>query len=200
MARFAREAPHTESVALRLLAVALTAWAALSCAGGSPSSTGVVAPPADAQALPPGTAAAGERLFSGAVRFANGGPPCLSCHDVAGLPFPRGGVLGPDLTGSWAKYGPLALAPVLNTLYFPTMVPIFTTRPLTSAERGDLAAFLQAEAGRVAPAGTTGELLAVAALGAVVLLVLAWRAWPRRLRGVRRKLLERVGRPEELRS
>jgi mono/diheme cytochrome c family protein len=148
--------------------------------------------------LQPGSAAAGERLFSGAVRFANGGPPCLSCHDVAGLTFPHGGVLGPDLTGSWAKYGPLALAPVLNTLYFPTMVPIFTTRPLTPAERGDLAAFLRAEAGKVPATGATVELLALGSLGVAVLLVLAWLAWPRRLRGVRRGLLERVGPPEGL--
>ncbi len=144
-----------------------------------------------------GSAAAGESLFSGATRFANGGPPCLSCHDIAGLAFPHGGILGPDLTVSWAKYGPLALAPVLNTLYFPTMVPIFTTRPLTPAERGDLAAFLQAEAGRTPSAGTTGELLAAAAAGMGALLVLAWRAWPRRIGSVRRDLLERIERSSE---
>jgi hypothetical protein len=216
MALLARETPRRERLAVCLLGAALAAWAVASCTGAPPPPAGTADRPgaatgsqsatkgdapgavggANSPALPPGSAAAGERLFDGAIRFANGGPPCLSCHDVAGLPFPHGGVLGPDLTGSWAKYGPLALAPVLNTLYFPTMVPIFTTRPLTPAERGDLTAFLQAEAGKAPATGATVELLALAVVGAAVLLVLARLAWPGRLHGVRRGLLERVGRAE----
>ncbi len=214
---FGREALHRERAVACLLAAALTLLSTPSCSRASPpagppgerpdgeatrqvSSTPTpsqlsVAP--QAAALQLGSATVGEQLFAGAVRFANGGPPCLSCHDIAGLPFPHGGVLGPDLTGSWAKYGPLALAPVLNTLFFPTMVPIFTTRPLTPAERGNLAAFLQAEAGRVPPAGTTLQLLAIAVGGSVVLLVLAWLAWPRRLGSARGEFLGRVGGPEE---
>ena len=41
----------------------------------------------------------GERLFMGSVPFQNGGPSCMSCHNVSGIPFPGGGILGPDLTG-----------------------------------------------------------------------------------------------------
>ncbi len=42
----------------------------------------------------------GEALFVGAIRLTNGGPPCRICHSVAGIPFPNGGTLGPDLTAS----------------------------------------------------------------------------------------------------
>src|SRR6185312_14386962 len=37
-----------------------------------------------------GEAKAGEALFIGRIRLANGGPPCISCHSVSGLPFPNG--------------------------------------------------------------------------------------------------------------
>ncbi len=177
-----------------LLAFTAAPARSLGSAGAVASEARAVPQPADeAKQIQLGSPAAGERLFAGVTRFANGGPACLSCHNIAGLPFPGGGVLGPDLTGSWNKYGPLALAPVLNTLYFPTMVPIFTSRPLTPVERNDLAAFLRAEAGKAPPTGATVELLALAIVGAAVLLAMVRLAWPRRLRGVRRGLLERVG-------
>jgi hypothetical protein len=146
-----------------------------------------------------GSSAAGERLFSGAVGFANGGPPCFSCHTIVGLPFPHGGILGPDLTVAWTKYGPEALQPVLTTLYFPTMFPAFASRPLTSAERNDLAAFFRAAAGRTSAANTTIELAIFAGIGLFALLVAVGRSWPRRLGSVRDEFLKRVSTSEGLR-
>src|SRR5690349_6939289 len=49
---------------------------------------------------------AGRHLFTGTVHFKNGGPACVACHNVAGLDFPGGGNMGPDLTGAYAKLGP----------------------------------------------------------------------------------------------
>ncbi len=144
-----------------------------------------------------GTPAGGERLFTGATRFANGGPPCASCHDIAGLPFPHGGRLGPDLTPTWEKYGPAGLEPVLGTLYFPTMVPLFSARPMTAGEVADLAAFFRAAGSRPPPKRTTGKLAALAAAGMVILFFFARLAWPRRFGSAR--LIESVGRPEEAR-
>ncbi len=144
-----------------------------------------------------GTPAAGERLFTGATRFAAGGPPCASCHDIAGLRFPRGGTLGPDLTATWENFGPAGLQPVLTTLYFPTMVPVFSARPMTAGELADLAAFFRAAGSHPPSKGTTGRLAVLAAAGVVVLLLAARLAWPRRLGSVR--LIESVGRAEEAR-
>ncbi len=155
----------------------------------------VSAPPA--AALAAGSSAEGERLFTGASRLANGGPPCISCHDFAGLPFPHGGALGPNLTGTWSKYGPEAIQPVLKTLFFPTMVPVFSDRPLTPAEREDLAAFFRAGAGRTPARATTADLAALAVVGLVVLLAAAGRVWASRLRAVRVEFLEKARRSKE---
>lgn len=134
-------------------------------------------------------AAAGERLFSGATRFARGGPPCGACHDAAGLPFPHGGSVGPDLTGSYAKYGPGPLETVLSTLYFPTMEALFAGRTPTLEERRDLTAFLQRSAATPPSTSLSPELAAAALAGALALLAVVWVVWRRRLRGVRREIV-----------
>lgn len=136
-----------------------------------------------------GSASTGERLFSGQTRFAGGGPPCAACHDIAGLPYPGGGTMGPDLTGSYAKFGPDALAVVVRTLFFPTMDPVFTGRPLTPAEQRDLTAFFARAAASPPPRPITARLL----LAALVLLAAAaglvgWLGRAR-LRGVRAGLV-----------
>ena len=81
-----------------------------------------------------------ETLFLGTVRFKNGGPACSACHSVAGLAFPRGGTMGPDLTRAYSKIGPEGLNSALETLFFPAMTPLFAYRPLTLNERRNLAA------------------------------------------------------------
>jgi hypothetical protein len=53
-----------------------------------------------------GDANAGEALFIGRIRLANGGLPCISCHSVSGLAFPNGGTMGPDLTGVYNRFRP----------------------------------------------------------------------------------------------
>ncbi len=139
----------------------------------------------------PGSAAAerGRMLFAGAARFAKGGPPCGACHSAAGLPFPGGGTMGPDLTDAYSKYGPEPLGIVLTTLFFPTMNPVFAGRPLTAAERGDLVAFLAASVKQPPPAGTTLRTFLLGLLvfvGLAIVIALLGRS---RLRGVRAPLV-----------
>jgi mono/diheme cytochrome c family protein len=43
----------------------------------------------------------GESLFRGDIHFANEGPPCMGCHNIGSYGNMGGGMLGPDLTGSW---------------------------------------------------------------------------------------------------
>lgn len=144
----------------------------------------------------PASAATGARLFSGETRFAGGGPPCAACHAVAGLAFPGGGVMGPDLTGSYRKYGPEALETVLATLFFPTMNPVFAGRLLSPAEQADLEAFLATTGTAAAPA-VTGRLLVVALL--LLAATLALLGWLGRsgLRGVRAGLVASARRARE---
>lgn len=138
-----------------------------------------------------GSVLAGKALFTGAKRFRNRGPACAVCHRLNGLGFPNGGSLGPDLTGVAAKLGPDGLDAALETLYFPTMAPIFDSRPLTPLEQQDLKAFfVQAQAGTRAQ-GNTGVLVGIAFGGCAVLLALTWVAARRRPEPVRQSLVRR---------
>src|SRR5574340_1067925 len=103
----------------------------------------LIAMPVAAQTGTSGSPEKGKAFFTGAVRFANGGPACASCHTTAGLGFPGGGSLGPDLTGVYPKLGTDGLNSALETLYFPAMTPLYMYRPLTEDERRNLFAFFQ---------------------------------------------------------
>ncbi|HZR93201.1 MAG TPA: c-type cytochrome [Gaiellaceae bacterium] len=138
-----------------------------------------------------GDAARGKNLFTGADRFANGGPPCLSCHSIAGIGSFGGGALGPDLTGAVAKYGGASgMRGVLATLPFPTMQPIFRGHALTSAEQTDLLAFLAQASASKRPGSSVGLLFGLGFGGVAVLVAATFVAWPRRALNVRRRLVD----------
>ncbi len=143
------------------------------------------------QANERGSAPTGKALFTGAQRFKNGGPACAACHSIAGLGFPNGGSLGPDLTGTYAKLGPLGLDAALQTLYFPAMAPIFNARPLTSQEQQDLKVFFTEAQSGSPPRDSTPVLVGLALVGCLGLLVMTWAVGKSRLEPVRQSLLKR---------
>ncbi len=132
----------------------------------------------------------GERLFTGVVLFQNGGPPCMSCHDVSGIPFPGGGVLGPDLTAAYSKFD-TTMSSLLATLPFPTMTPIFSKRPLTPLEQHDVESFFE-KASTQPPADVTSVIILSVIGGFIILMVLIWRIWHRRLLTVRKSLVKQA--------
>lgn len=135
---------------------------------------------------------AGKNLFTGADRLENGGPPCMSCHSIAGIGALGGGKIGPDLTNAYEKYGGAqGVASILQTLPFPTMVPIFDGRPLTTSEQADLAAFLAEAPQAERPAGSAGKLVGLSFGAVAALSGLALVLWRRRLVAVRRPLVNR---------
>ena len=139
-----------------------------------------------------GDAARGKNLFEGGARLSAGGPACLSCHAVSGAGTLGGGALGPDLTGSYAKYGgEQGLSSALKTVSFPTMAPIFSRKPLTSSEIGDLAAFLKTAPVLDRPPGAAAKLVGFSIAVVGVLTLLAMAVWRRRLLGVRKPLVNR---------
>lgn len=150
--------------------------------------------PASAQPKPAlafsGDAATGKALFNGIRPLQNGGAPCISCHTIAGMDSPGGGALGPDLTATFNKYGgETGMASVLGGLPFPTMSPIFQTRPLTPEEQASIGAFLKASAAQQ-PADHTWTLVLLALIGLAVLLVIAQATWSRKLLSVRRAMID----------
>lgn len=160
------------------------------------SAPAVVAPPQPgttvpasptAQVPPSGNARSGEALFVGRIAFRNGGSPCAACHNVSGASPLGGGTLGPDLTGAYARFGEAGISSILASLPFPTMKPIFDSRPLTPEERENLKAYFRQSAGH--PPGAPWAAIGVLAAGGwIVLLLLTQAAWRGRLRGVRRTL------------
>ncbi len=145
-----------------------------------------------AQAGSPDLIRAGESLFRGTTRFTHGGPACAACHNVSGLPFPAGGTMGPDLTHEYSKVGAVGLQGSLQTLFFPTMTPLFANRPLTTDEQNQLFAFLQ-NADSKAIAGTpTGVFAWVALIGCALLVIVTWLLGRKRIRSVRKAMLHRA--------
>jgi mono/diheme cytochrome c family protein len=130
----------------------------------------------------------GAALFTGVIPFQRGGAPCMACHTVSGVALLGGGSLGPDLTGIHSRLGEAGLASILVTLPFPTMRPVYQLRPLTQAERGDLAALFRVAAGR-RPVYNTPRIITIAVTGCMLLLLLAGVVWRNRLRSVRRALV-----------
>jgi mono/diheme cytochrome c family protein len=139
----------------------------------------------------PDSVAAGRALFLGTVRFQNGGPACSACHSVAGLAFPAGGTMGPELTTVYSKMGPEGLNSALETLFFPAMTPLFRYRPLTSNERQDLAALFES-VDRQQPGTPTPTIIAISLAGFFILIVITGVTGRHRVRSVRRALLERT--------
>lgn len=162
-------------IILFLLAIAIMAAATQSQAAGDPL--------------------AGAALYVGNRPFANGGAPCLGCHGIAGAGLGKaaGASYGPDLTALYEGFGEDGVAEILTTLPFPSMEPIYAKRPLTEAERADLAAFLQEVSGRETPRVGEG-LAAEAAAGTGVVLLLAGIYGRRRLRGVRQPMVAKANR------
>src|SRR5574340_905490 len=132
----------------------------------------------------------GALLFTGRIRFQNGGPACSFCHSIAGLPFPNGGTLGPNLTHEYAKLGPEGMDAALETLYFPAMVSLYDPHPLTVAEQADLKAFFKDANSEPSSPNVTPLVAVIALAGFVVLVIITWALWRDRLRSVRRKLVE----------
>jgi len=156
----------------------------------NPGQAGTTAQAASAPAVQ-GNPEAGKDLFTGVVRFANGGPPCMACHSVGGIGALGGGQLGPDLTEVVKRYGGAAAvdAFVAGTPT-PTMRAVWSQHPLTTQERADVVSFIgQAEVSQ-RPAEAIWQLTGVAVLGVVILLVIAALRWQNRLRfGVRRPMV-----------
>ena len=155
--------------------------------------TSVEQPPATPSALQ-GSPVHGEDLFTGRTTFRNRGPACIACHSVAGLPFPGGGMLGPDLTQTYSKLGPEGTAAALQTLFFPTMSPIYKDHQLVPQEQADMVAFFKQAASESKPQSqaVTPTLILVALLLGIIFVGLTAFFWRKRVLSVRRALVARA--------
>jgi mono/diheme cytochrome c family protein len=146
--------------------------------------------PASAPAVQ-GNPEIGKDLFTGVVRFQNGGPPCMACHSAGGIGALGGGQLGPDLTTLVARFGGAAgVDAFVAGMPTPTMKAVWSKFPLTTEERASVVAFLAQAGVSQRPAEAIWQLAGLAALGVVILLAIAGLNWRNRLRfGVRRPMM-----------
>jgi cytochrome c553 len=145
-----------------------------------------------------GDAARGARLYSGEQAFAKGGAPCLACHGITGFGLAGGANYGPDLTTIFENFGDEGLVDILKSLPFPSMEPIYATRPLTEQEQADLRAFF-AQAGGT-PVARDGLLLGEVLSGALIVFGIVLLAGRARLRGVRQALVKRSRASKEVQA
>ncbi|MBI2910303.1 MAG: cytochrome c [Chloroflexi bacterium] len=160
------------------------------------SRSGTAAPqnvpaPQASEAQLAGDPARGKEYFVGARRLQNGGPSCLACHAVSTVGVLGGGALGPDLTQTYAKFGADDLRSSLASLPFPSMRPIYNSRPLTPEEQADLAAFFRVATREERVVEAPGLLAGAGVVGAAFLLALMRVIWRGRLIAVRQPLVAR---------
>lgn len=87
----------------------------------------------------------GMNLFQGKERFVNGGPTCISCHNVSNKNVVPGGLFALDLTNYFEKEGSLKenVKDWLAAPAPPAMFASYSNNPLTEQERVALTAFLK---------------------------------------------------------
>lgn len=87
-------------------------------------------------------AASGRSYFDGSRRLQNGGPSCISCHNVTNDELVPGGLLAKDLTDVYARLGE-GITVWLDAPPFPAMISSYQNNPLTEQERMALTAFFK---------------------------------------------------------
>jgi mono/diheme cytochrome c family protein len=159
-------------------------------------------PPAPEPVFTPADVARGRAIYVGRARMANGAPACLSCHDAgldAGL---GGGTLGPDLARVATRLnGAKGTSAWLSAPRTPVMRSLYGAAPLAPADVHALAAFLVDRGQPGAPQAPLGtrRFVALGLAGSVAAFALTGAAWRRRLRPVRRSILDRAARARHAR-
>lgn len=105
----------------------------------------VVETPTD-PALDPANASAEDKLaglhiFAGSQRLENGGPSCISCHNVQHKDLIAGGLLAKDLTKVYERLGAAGINGMLSAPPFPAMAASYKDNPITENEIYQLSAF-----------------------------------------------------------
>jgi mono/diheme cytochrome c family protein len=141
----------------------------------------------------------GTQIFYGNRKLSKGGPACISCHTLGTVTGLGGGRLGPDLTLVFQRLGGrTAVGSWLSAPATPTMQAVFRNHPIQSEEIQPLLALFEDAGQHSQPAGSATQVnffllgFAGAALG---LALMGW-IWRRRIRTVRRSLVQAVQRGE----
>ena len=130
---------------------------------------------------------AGQEMFQGNLRFANGGAACNACHEVRNDAVIGGGILATELTSVFTRMGGAGVTAILGgRAPFPVMQAAYEDRSLTDYEVTALVAFLEyadSEQYNQLPRDYGIGLFASGAVGAGVLFFLFGFVWRGRKKG-----------------
>jgi cytochrome c551/c552 len=122
----------------------------------------------------------GQSLFEGRERFENGGPSCISCHNIQRRATSKQTNLAKDVMVSFENLGEAGVSAILKTPPFPAMATAFKGHDLTEAERLDLLIYLR-DAKTMAPNVKLGSIysnfLMFGLLGGALLFVVYSLFW-----------------------
>lgn len=146
-------------------------------------------PPAAPVASAPaatGDGVKGRALFTGGVRFQNGGAPCMACHTAGNIGQMGGGNLGLDKTDLFTRVGAAGISAMLDNPAFPVMREAFKGKTFTAREKADLIAFFQQVANEpTRPASIySGRMFYAAFFGALALFIVMYLVWINRREGL----------------
>jgi hypothetical protein len=117
----------------------------------------------------------GMDLFQGKMAFENGGPSCISCHNVSNENVAPGGGFAMDLTDYYSREGSLGanVGAWLAAPSPPAMFVTYETKPLTETERMYLTEFLAyADANKPDELSSKGQYLMLMGGGGGFILLL----------------------------
>ena len=124
----------------------------------------------------------GRAYFEGSKGFTNGGPACITCHNVKNDKLIPGGLLAKDLTDVYERLGE-GITGWLGAPPFPAMVSSYQNHALTENERSNLTAFFKhANEVKDSQKENSGQsLLIMGGLGGLaVILILIAITWSNR--------------------
>lgn len=125
----------------------------------------------------------GKNIFMGSLALANGGPACISCHNVNYTGVIPGGLLAKDLTTVYSRLGGDAgLQGMLGAPPFPAMTQAYKNKAMTEQEIAAITAFLNKVDRDKSnqQVATMNPLLYGGTVGTTTLLLLIFAVWFRR--------------------
>jgi mono/diheme cytochrome c family protein len=157
-------------------------------------STGAVPTAVSERAVTAADVAAGRAWYDGRRPLERRGPACVSCHQIESIGRFGGGTLGPDLTQVHRRLGGAGgVTKWLNNPPTRVMRAVFRNQPLTDEEAFAIGALLADESARhagTAPRAPTAVFAASGAAAALLGLAAMGLLWSRRLRSVRRPMVD----------
>ena len=123
----------------------------------------------------------GKKYFTGNKAFFNGGPSCITCHNVSADGV-NGGFLAKDLTDAYSRLGEAGIMAMITNAPFPAMSAAYANNPVGEIEQKSIAAFLKSVGNNPVQSISSSVLLffTLGIGGFIIVLILIMIIWGKR--------------------